>query len=159
LLYAAFTNFRPKRAAHWRHLFHKYNHAAGLLLIAGTATPFLLVTMRGPWGWSLFGVVWGLCLTGAFFRLVFKGPLRSISTLAYLLLGVLALVGLKPVLTSVPHGGLWLLLGGMLCYLCGTAFHFWQHVRYHQVVRHLFAFGGSACHFLVMLLFVLPGRI
>jgi hemolysin III len=154
--YAVFARPRQTRAIHWRELFHKYNHAAGLLLIAGTATPFALVSIGGAWGWSLFGVVWGLCLTGALFRLFCTGPLRAVSTVCYVLLGILAIVALKPVLTNVPQGALWLLLAGIACYLCGAVFHLWQRIRYHHVVRHVFALGGSACHVLALLLFVLP---
>jgi hemolysin III len=157
LLYAAFASFRRTRVAEGRKLFQGYNHAAIFLLIAGTATPFLLGSVRGPWGWSLFGVVWGLCLTGAIFRLVCTGPLRSVSTLAYLALGVLALIAIKPLLARLPSGALWLLLAGALCYGVGTLFHRWQRLHYHQVARHVFAFGGSACHLIAVLFFVLPG--
>ncbi|MSU22520.1 MAG: hemolysin III family protein [Opitutus sp.] len=158
LLYATFISFRRERPAVSRPRFHKYNHAAVFLLIAGTATPFLLGNVRGPWGWSLFGVVWGLCLIGALSRLLFGDRMRGGSTFAYLALAVLALIAIKPLLATVPAGALWLLLLGGLCYVGGTVFHLWQHVRYHQVVRHAFAIGGSACHLLAVLLFVLPGR-
>ena len=103
-LYAAFTTFRRKHAADWRQLFHDYNHAAIFLLIAGTATPFLLGAVRGPWGWSLFGVVWGLCVIGAAFRL-FTGPrFHVVSHTAYLLLGLTALIAVKPLVATVPQG-------------------------------------------------------
>ena len=156
LLYAAFATFRRTRRAAGRKLFQGYNHAAIFLLIAGTATPFLLGSVRGPWGWSLFGVVWGLCLTGAVFRLVCTGPLRSVATLAYLALAVLALIAIKPLLASLPSGALWLLLAGALSYVIGTLFHHWQRLHYHQVARQVFAFGGSACHLVAVLIFVLP---
>ncbi|MSU50158.1 MAG: hemolysin III family protein [Opitutus sp.] len=155
-LYAAFTTFRQKRATNWAHLFHRYNHAAVFFLIAGTATPFLLGNLRGAWGWSLFGVVWGLCLIGAGARLSGREGLKIVSLVAYLLLGVVALVGFKPLVATVPQGALWLLLAGGLCYACGTVFHLWQNVRYHQVVRHAFALGGSTCHIVAVLIFVLP---
>jgi hemolysin III len=156
LLYAAFATFRRTRRAEGRKLFQGYNHAAIFLLIAGTATPFLLGSVRGPWGWSLFGVVWGLCLTGAGFRLVCTGPWRAVATFAYLALAVLALIAIKPLLASLPSGALWLLLAGALSYVIGTLFHRWQRLHYHQVVRQAFAFGGSACHLVAVLIFVLP---
>ena len=155
-LYAAFMNFHRRPATNWRQLFHKYNHAAVFLLIAGTATPFLLGSVRGPWGWSLFGVVWGLCLIGASCRLFGGDRPRVISRMAYVLLGLVALIAVKPLVATVPQGALWLLLAGALSYACGTAFHLWQRLRYHQVVRHAFAFGGSACHLIAVLIFVLP---
>jgi hemolysin III len=156
LLYAAFMNFRHARATDWRQVFHKYNHAAAFLLIAGTATPFLLVNLRGPWGWSLFGVVWGLCIIGAASRLIWGDRFPMIARTAYLLLGLVALVAVRPFVATVPQGAIWLLLAGALCYACGTVFHIWQRVRYHQVFRHAFALGGTACHLLAVLLFVLP---
>jgi len=157
-LYAALVNFRRVRTTHWRQLFHKYNHAAALLLIAGTATPFLVGNVRGPWGWSLLALVWGLCLTGAACRLAGTERLRTVSRFTYALLALLALVALKPVITSVPPGALWLLLAGGLCYATGTVFHLWQRMRYHQVVRHAFVLGGSACHLVAVMHFVLPVR-
>jgi hemolysin III len=156
-VYLAFTHFRRVPGGHWRQVLHKYNHAAAFMLIAGTATPFLLVNLRGPWGWSLFGIVWTLCLTGAGFRLFAGERLRIVSRLAYLLLGLLAVVALKPFISTVPLGALWLLLGGAACYVIGTMFHVSQHIRYHQVVRHLFALGGTACHLIAVMVFVLPG--
>lgn len=156
LLYAAFMSFRRVRATHWRQVFHKYNHAAVFALIAGTATPFLLGSVGGTWGWSLFGIVWGLSLLGAACRLLGSERLRLLSRVAYLLLGVVALVALKPLVATVPQGALWLLLAGGLCYACGTVFHLWQRIRYHQVMRHAFAIGGSACHLIAVLIFVIP---
>ena len=158
LLYTAFTNFRRTRVARGKKLFDSYKHAAIFLLIAGTATPFLLGSVRGPWGWSLFGVVWGLCLTGGLVRLCATGGVRVVATFAYCLLGILALIAVKPLLAAMPPGALWLLLAGVLCYGGGTVFHLWQRLQYHQVVRHAFAFGGSACHLIAVLVFVLPGR-
>ncbi len=157
-LYAALFNFRRVRAAHWRQLFHKYNHAAALLLIAGTATPFLVGNVRGPWGWSILGLVWALCLTGAACRLAGTEKLRGVSRFIYALLVALGLVALKPLIASVPAGALWLLLAGGLCYAAGTVFHLWQRMRYHQVVRHAFVLGGSACHLVAVMYFVLPVR-
>lgn len=156
LLYVGFLNFRRSSGPEGRQILHKYNHATAFLLIAGTATPFLLVNLRGPWGWSLFGIVWGLCAVGALLRLIWGDRHAVVSHSAYLLLGLVGLVAVKPFVASVPAGALWLLIAGALCYGCGTVFHLWQHVRYHQVVRHAFALGGSVCHILAVLIFVLP---
>jgi hemolysin III len=157
-LHAAFMNFRRVRAAHWRELFHKYNHAAAFLLIAGTATPFLLSSVRGTWGWSLFGVVWGLCLVGAACRLAGAHWARLVSRGAYAGLAMLGLVALKPVLARVPAEALWLLAAGAACYGAGAVFHLWQRVRFHQAVRSIFTLGGGACHLFAVLIFVLPAR-
>ena len=155
--YIAFLNFRRTRANAGSPAFTRRNHIAIFMLIAGTATPFLLA-LRGAWGWSLFGVVWGLCVLGALFRLFRSDRLQSLSTVAYLVLGLLPFVAVKPLAQALPHSALWLLGGGVACYLGGTIFHFSQRVRYHQVMRHAFALGGTACHLLAVLLFVLPRR-
>jgi len=155
-LYLAFINFRRDRVGEWSRVFHKYNHAAAFLLIAGTSTPFLLVNLRGPWGWSLLAVVWICCIGGALGQLLWNGRWRVVSHSAYILLGVAWLISLKPFIAAVPLGALWLVLGGIACYLCGTIFHMWEQVRYHQVVRHAFALGGTACHLLAIFFFVLP---
>ena len=155
-LYAAFMNFRRVRPSHWRDLIPRYNHGAAFLLIAGTATPFLLVNLRGPWGWSLLGVIWALCLAGGGSRMFFRDRLQNVATFAYLLLGVTTLVALKPFIAALPLGALWLLLGGVASYSLGTLFHVWPRVHYHQVLRQVFVLGGSACHLLAVLLFVLP---
>ena len=155
-LYATFMNFRRDRATHWLQVLRHHHHAAIFLLIAGTATPFLLGSVKGSWGWSLFGVVWGLCAIGASCRLFGTDNLRLVSRGAYLGLGLVALIALKPLVATVPQGALWLLLAGALCYACGSVFHVWQRLRYHQVVRHAFALGGSACHLLALVIFVLP---
>ena len=155
-LYATLMNFRRDRATHWRQVLQRHHHAAIFLLIAGTATPFLLGSVKGPWGWSLFGVVWGLCAIGASCRLFGTDNLRLVSRGAYLGLGLVALIALKPLVATVPQGALWLLLAGALCYACGSVFHVWQRLRYHQVVRHAFVLGGSACHLLALVIFVWP---
>lgn len=154
--YVAFMNFRRTRATGDKKSFTRRNHVAVLLGIAGTATPFLLVGLGGAWGWSLFGVVWTLCVLGAIFRMIRNDRLQSLSTAVYLVLGLLPFIAVKPLAAALPQGALWLLVGGAVCYVCGTIFHFSQHVRYHQVVRHAFALGGTACHLLAVLLFVLP---
>ncbi len=156
--YIAFMNFRSTRAAAGKPVFSRRNHVAIFLLIAGTATPFFLVSLSGAWGWSLLGVVWGLCVLGAIFRLFRNDRLQSLSTAAYLLVGLVPFVAVKPLVAALPNGALWLLLAGVCCYVCGTVFHFSQQVRYHQAFRHVFLFGGTACHLVAVLLFVVPGR-
>jgi hemolysin III len=155
-LYAAFMNFRRARPHGSRELIPGHLHAAAFLLIAGTATPFLLVNLRGPWGWSLLGIFWALCLAGGVSRLFFAERLQAVATFCYLLLGVTTLVALKPFVAALPLGALWLLLGGIACYTWASVFHVWPRVRYHQVLRQAFVLGGSACHFLAVFLFVLP---
>ena len=158
LLYAVVAFSGPERRAHGRKLFDRYKHAALFLLIAGTATPFLLANRREAWGWSVAGIVWGLCLVGGAVKLCSPVKLQGIATAAYVMLGLLALIAAKPLLAIVPPGALWLLLAGALCYAGGTVFHRLQRMPYHLVVRQVFAFGGSACHLIAVLVFLLPAR-
>ena len=156
LLYAVSTLHHFLRGARWKALFLKLDHAAIFLLIAGTYTPFLLTEMRGPWGWSLFGVIWGLCGAGAIFQLFSGGRHRVLSTFAYLFAGWLIVVALKPLVASVPANGLWLLLAGGLCYTVGVLFFWWRRLPYHHAVWHVFVLAGSSCHVLAVLLALLP---
>ena len=158
LLYAMFAFFGPGHRAERRKLFDRYKHPALFLLIAGTVTPFLLANRREAWGWTVFGIVWGLCLLGGCARLCGSGRIRSVATAAYVMLGLLALIAVKPLFAIVPSGAIWLLLAGALCYAGGTIFHRLNRMPYHLVVRQVFAFGGSACHLIALLLFVLPSR-
>jgi hemolysin III len=155
-LYTSSTIYHTRRSERSRLLFRKMDHAAIFLLIAGTYTPFLLTNLRGPWGWSLFGVIWGLCGAGAVFQFVFGPRFRLISSLAYLFLGWLIVVAIGPLIAHVPHGGIWLLLAGGLCYSVGVIFYHWHRMRYHHAVWHMFVLGGSMCHVLAVLLFLLP---
>lgn len=156
ILYTVSTIYHARRDERAKLFFRKLDHAAVFLLIAGTYTPFLLTHLRGPWGWTLFGVVWGVCGAGAVFQLFFGARYRLASTLAYLFVGWLIVVALQPMLAHVPHGGLWLLLAGGLCYTFGVIFYLWRQLRYHHAVWHGFVLGGSTCHYLAVLLFLLP---
>lgn len=155
-LYVVSTLYHVQRRERAKQIFRRLDHAAIFLLIAGTYTPFLLTNLRGPWGWSLFGVIWGLCGAGAVFKLCFGERYRLTSTLAYLFLGWLIVVAIEPMMKSVPAGGLWLLLAGGLCYTCGVFFYRWHRLRYHHAVWHAFVLGGSTAHYLAVLLFLLP---
>ena len=158
LLYTAFAIYHRREEMEWKLTVRKYTHAATFLVIAGTATPFLLVSMRGPWGWSLFGVMWGLCTAGVALQLMFSGRYRAVTVVAYLLVGVVAVIAIKPVIATLQPGALWLGLAGVLCYTTGLALYVWRLPRFDQLPRQLFFVGGSMCHLLAVLLFVLPVR-
>lgn len=156
LLYTASTVYHSFRDEALKRLLRKFDHASIFLLIAGTYTPFLLVNLRGPWGWSLFGVIWGLAMAGVTMKFWFTGRFRTISTLLYLAMGWLIVIATRPMLAAVAPMGLWLLLAGGLCYSAGTVFYLWKRLRYHHAVWHLFVLGGSACHFGAVWAAVMP---
>ncbi|HZZ57161.1 MAG TPA: hemolysin III family protein [Opitutaceae bacterium] len=155
-LYTVSTISQALRGQRARSLFLNLEHAAVFILIAGTYTPFLLTNLRGPWGWSCFGVIWGLCGAGAVFQVFLGHRYRLASTLAYLFVGWLAAVALIPLIASFPRGGLWLLLAGGLSYAVGMMFHLGRGRRYSQAAWHTFLLGGGTCHLLALLLFLLP---
>lgn len=148
-LYHALTNHRAKR------VFRILDHACIYILIAGTYTPFTLVTLRGPWGWTLFGIVWTLAALGVVFKCFFVNRLSFLSTTVYVLMGWIAIVAVRPLWQALSwQGFVWLLLGGML-YTLGVVFFAWQK-RYAHAIWHLFVLGGSVCHFCAVYWYVLP---
>ena len=156
LLYAASTLYHSLRGERLKHRLRKFDHAAIFLLIAGSYTPFVLVTLRGPWGWSLFGVVWGLAVAGMTIKFWLAGRFKLLSTLIYVAMGWLVLVAIKPLVAALPAGGMKLLVAGGLCYTGGAVFYLWKRLPYHHAIWHLFVLGGSACHWAAVFLYVVP---
>ena len=156
LLYAASTLYHSLRGERLKQRLRKFDHAAIFLLIAGSYTPFVLVTLRGPWGWSLFGVVWGLAVAGMTIKFWLAGRFKLLSTLIYVAMGWLVLVAIKPLVAALPSGGMKLLVAGGLCYTGGAVFYLWKRLPYHHAIWHLFVLGGSACHWAAVFLYVVP---
>lgn len=151
-LYHAVISPRVKRA------LRIFDHSAIYLLIAGTYTPFLLVSLRGPWGWSLFGVIWGLALAGVLFKFWFVERFVILSTAVYIAMGWLVVIAAKPVITHVPFTALiWLLAGG-LAYTGGVIFFVAKRILYSYAIWHLFVLAGSICHYFAVLSTVIPPR-
>ena len=156
LLYLASTLYHAFRSLRLKRFFKLLDHSAILLLIAGTYTPFSLVTLRGEWGWSIFGIIWGLAIGGIIFKALLIGRFPVIEALFYVAMGWLALIVIVPLLKAMPPLGLmWLGLGG-LSYTGGVVFYLWEKLPFNHTIWHLFVLGGSTCHFFCMLWFVLP---
>jgi hemolysin III len=157
-LYSASTIYHGVRSRRWKRVWRVIDHSAIYLLIAGTYTPFTLVSLRGAWGWSLFGIVWGLTLVGILFKVWFVDRVPVISTIVYLLMGWLAVIAIKPVLAAVPLAAIaWLAAGGLL-YTAGVAFFAWEKLPYHHAIWHAFVLAGSVCHYVAVLYYVIPAR-
>lgn len=156
LLYTASTLYHglPHPAA--KRVMQRIDHAAIFLLIAGTYTPFTLVNLRGEWGWSLFGLVWGLAILGVVLETVVKRRIKWLSLSLYLGLGWLVVIAIEPLLDAVATGGVILLLAGGLCYSIGVIFYVWKRLAYHHAVWHLFVMAGSLLHFFSIFFYVLP---
>jgi len=157
-LYAASTFYHAVLAPRIKRALRIFDHSAIYLLIAGTYTPFLLLYLRGPWGWSLFGVVWGLAFAGIVFKFWFVGHFEYVSTALYVAMGWLVIVAARPLLAHVPAPTLlWLLAGGVF-YTGGILFYAWKRLPYSHAVWHLFVLAGSVCHYCAVLRTILHAR-
>jgi hemolysin III len=155
LMYASSTLYHALPVGRGKRVFEVLDHASIFLLIAGTYTPFVLVTLEGELGWSLFAVIWTLALAGVLLEAVSRERLRRLKLLLYLLMGWGIVGAARPLVRELPPGGLFLLLAGGLFYTFGVVFYVWRR-PFHHVVWHLFVLAGSICHFLAVFLYVIP---
>jgi hemolysin III len=149
-VYLSSTLFHAIQANRAKHFFNIMDHSAIYFLIAGTYTPITLGPLRGPWGWSVFGVIWGLAIFGIVMKAINVGKHRTLSTMIYVGMGWMILIALKPRLELVPANGLWLLLAGGLSYSVGVVFYIFKNIPYGHSIWHIFVLGGSVCHFLAI---------
>jgi hemolysin III len=158
LVYICSTLYHSLVRTRARHVFHILDHSAIYLLIAGTYTPFTLVTLRGPWGWTLFGVEWTLAIAGVIFKSFAVGRFQVASALVYLAQGWFVVVALGPLVHSLGwHGLLWLGAGGV-AYTLGIVFFALDRIRYFHALWHLFVLAGSIAHYFAILFYVVPAR-
>lgn len=155
LLYSSSTLYHFFTSPRWKARFQALDHACIYLLIAGSYTPFTLITLKGPWGWSLFAAVWAMAIGGVLMKTLGNGKKDHwISTGLYLLMGWLILFAFGPLLRSMPAAGVaWLAAGG-LAYSLGVVFFAWHRLPYNHAIWHLFVLCGSICHVLAACLFV-----
>lgn len=152
LLYLASTLYHALPTGKAKNAFRIIEHSAIYLLIAGTYTPFTLGALHGAWGWSLFGIVWGIALVGVILKAFEKMSHPVISTGLYLLMGWLIVVAVVPMYTNVPTAGLLLLFAGGMAYTAGVAFFVSDaRLRYGHFIWHLFVLAGTACHYFAVL--------
>ena len=151
VLYSTSTLYHALPESRAKRVLRVLDHGAIFLLIAGTYTPFTLGVLRGAWGWTLFGLVWGLALVGVVLKAAGGVRYPVLSTSVYLAMGWLVLIAVKPLWDRVPMWGLFWLLAGGLAYTVGVAFFAAKRVRYGHFVWHLFVLVGTACHFIAVL--------
>ncbi len=152
LLYLTSTLYHALPRNKAKRVFQILDHGAIYLLIAGTYTPFTLGVLRGAWGWTLFGLVWGLALAGILLKAIGGVRYPTLSTCLYLSMGWLVLIAVKPLWLLVPNWGLFWLLAGGIAYTVGVAFFVIdERIRYSHFVWHLFVIAGTACHFVAVL--------
>ena len=156
LLYTSSTLYHSIPHDGARKVFKVMDHASIYLLIAGSYTPFALISLRGDLGWEIFTIIWSLAAVGVAFKLFFTGKFDKLSTVIYLAMGWLIVFYGKSIMDVIPEGGLWLLLAGGLSYTVGVVFYVWDRLPFNHAIWHLFVLGGTVCHYLSVLLYVVP---
>jgi hemolysin III len=158
LVYLCSTLYHSLVKTRARHVFHVLDHSAIYLLIAGTYTPFMLVSMRGAAGWTLFAIVWGLAIVGVVFKSLAVGRFPAASATVYLLMGWCVVFALRPLLHAISwHGMMWLAAGG-LAYTLGIVFFANDRLHFFHALWHVFVIAGSVAHYFAVLLYVVPAR-
>lgn len=149
-LYHAFTNETAKK------VFRIFDHCSIFLLIAGTYTPFTLITLNGPLGWTIFGIIWGLAILGIVLNAVSLEKFKVFSMICYIAMGWLIIIAMKPVVAALGTKPVLLLLFGGISYTVGAVFYALTRIRYMHGVWHVFVLAGSVLHYFCILFYVLP---
>lgn len=158
ILYLNSTLVHSFREGKVKDLFEIFDHSSIYLYIAGSYTPFMLVAIRGPLGWSLFGIVWGFAILGCFFKAYFVKRFLFMSTIFYILMGWMIVIAWVPLTAAIPSGGIMLLALGGIMFTLGTVFYVWRGFPYHHAIWHLFVLAGSILHFFSVFLYLLPNQ-
>ena len=156
LVYLCSTLYHSLVRTRARHVLHVLDHSAIYLLIAGTYTPFTLVSLRGPVGWSLFAIVWTLAIAGIIFKSFAVGRFEVASAVVYLFQGWIVIFAARPLMHAIsPHGLLWLGAGGV-AYTLGIVFFALDRIPYFHAAWHLFVLAGSIAHYFAILFYIVP---
>ena len=150
------TAYHSVRKPKVRYVFRILDHVGIYLMIAGSYTPFALVTLRGPWGWWLFGTVWGLATVGAILKIFTTHRLPIVGPLLYIALGWIVVIAFKPLSAALAANGLALLFTGGVAYTVGVLFFLWDRLPFNHAIWHIFVLTGSACHFVAIFYYVTP---
>ncbi len=156
LLHLSSTLYHALRPPRAKKLFWIFDHCSIYLLIAGTYTPFLLLSLWGRWGATLLVTIWGLSVVGIVFKSLFIGRLRRASVVLYVVMGWLIVVAARELWLKVPHPALVYVAAGGLAYTAGIVFYGWKRLPYHHAIWHLFVLAGSALHYFAILLYLAP---
>lgn len=155
ILYLSSTVYHSLPKGKWKNILHVVDHSSIFLLIAGTYTPITLTAMRGPWGWSIFGVIWGIAFLGIILKVFWMDKLKFLSVGLYVIMGWLIVIAIKPLLESLETISLIFLLAGGISYMVGIIFYIWRRLKYSHGIWHLFVLAGSICHFFTVF-YLLP---
>ncbi|HYQ56964.1 MAG TPA: hemolysin III family protein [Draconibacterium sp.] len=151
LLYLSSTLYHSFSHQKVKNILVRIDHAAIFLLIAGTYTPFVLTTIRGALGWALFGIIWGLAITGVIIRSIYLTRFRKLMVGIYLVMGWMFLIAIGPIVRNLPTSSIAFLFIGGGCYSIGVIFYAWRNLKYGHGIWHLFVLAGSVMHFFAVL--------
>ena len=155
LLYSASTLYHYSQTPNLRRKLNILDHASIYVLIAGTYTPFTLVTLKGALGWTIFGITWGIALIGIFLKLFYTGKYDKISTIAYVAMGWIIIFAVKPLIENLPLNGLYWLLAGGVFYTIGAILYSIKKIKFNHAIFHIFVLLGSFSHFMAIYFYVL----
>jgi len=151
LMYTASTFYHAASSEKAKRLWNLFDHQSIFLLIAGTYTPITLAGLKGAWGWTLFGLAWGIAVAGIVMKCFLRSRLMALSTALYVLMGWLIVIAFRPLVHTLPRASLWFLLAGGLAYTAGVVFFAWRR-PYAHLIWHFFVLAGSVLHFFAILL-------
>jgi hemolysin III len=156
ILFAASTIYHSARDADLRARLRVVDHASIYVLIAGTYTPFTLVTLNGSVGWTIFAITWGMAFSGIVLKLFFTGRYQLISTLMYVFMGWIIVFAISPLIDNLhPDGLSWLVAGG-IAYTVGAILYGIKKIKFNHAIFHVFVLIGAFCHFMAVYFYVLP---
>jgi hemolysin III len=156
LLYGASTWYHGCRCVVRKRILKRVDHSCIYLLIAGSYTPFTFGPLHGPYGWSLFAIVWSLAVAGILLQVFRRIAPEWLSTLMYLAMGWMVLFAIGPLRENLSPGGIYWIVAGGVAYTVGVVFYLWQRLPFAHGIWHLFTLAGSACHFISVMLYVIP---
>lgn len=154
-MFLASTLYHAIQVDSARRVLRQVDHLAILYVIAGSYTPLTLVTLNGPWGWSLFGVIWGLTALGTVLQLSPARRIKALMVSLYLVMGWVAVIAAKPLLAGLSGAGMGLILAGGLAYSGGVVFYVMKRIPFNHAIWHLFVLAGAICHYFAILFYVL----
>jgi len=155
-LYAASTIYHSAKNPVIRNRLRIVDHATIYILIAGTYTPFTLITLGGVTGWVIFGVSWGMALVGIILKIFFTGKHDLLSTLMYVFMGWIIIFAIEPLIHNLSSQGLFWLVTGGVSYTLGAVLYSIKKIKFNHAIFHVFVLAGSACHFISVYFYVLP---
>lgn len=154
VLYTASTLYHSLSKTKAAPKLNMFDHISIYYLIAGSYTPFMLVNLRGGWGWSIFGVVWACAIAGTVLKIIYGNKLRKVSTIIYLAMGWLIIIAIYPFVKNVETGGIILVVLGGLSYTIGVIFYKWKSLPFNHAIWHLFVLAGTVLQFFAVLFYV-----